>query len=214
MGTDVAVNDSALEARAAAIREAAIREAPKHRPLLRSERDGRVLSAVMLPFLSFWAPPGYAVLATTGRKSGRRRRKCIRAIRKGDMVYIVQLRPPAVAVERPLATSAWVHNLRANPRSSFTSGSVTMGHGARARRSRGAPASAGGDLRDGSRGRLRRVPAAPARPADAREDQGSARILVRHGHPAPRRARRLKAGVGRRATRARARQAGVHVLTS
>ena len=116
MGTDVAVNDSALEARAAAIREAAMREAPKHRRLLRSERDGRVLSAAMLPFLSFWAPPGYAVLATTGRKSGQRRRKCIRAIRKGDMVYIVQLRPPAVAVERPLATSAWVHNLRANPR--------------------------------------------------------------------------------------------------
>lgn len=34
---------------AARVREAAAEEAPKHRRLLRSERDGRVLSALMLP---------------------------------------------------------------------------------------------------------------------------------------------------------------------
>jgi deazaflavin-dependent oxidoreductase (nitroreductase family) len=116
MGTDVTAAEDAAAARAVAIREAAIREAPAHRRLLRSPRDGRMLSAVMLPFLSLWAPPGYAVLTTTGRKSGKRRRKCVRAIRRGDEVYIVQLRPPALAVERPLATAAWIHNIRADPR--------------------------------------------------------------------------------------------------
>jgi deazaflavin-dependent oxidoreductase (nitroreductase family) len=102
-------------ARAEAIREAARDEAPKHRRLLRSARDGRVLSALMLPLLWPHAPAGFAVLTTTGRKSGKTRRKCVRAIRRGDRVYIVALRPPELAIERPTAVSAWVWNIRANP---------------------------------------------------------------------------------------------------
>jgi deazaflavin-dependent oxidoreductase (nitroreductase family) len=115
MRTSTTPDDAAAVHRAAAIREAAIREAPKHRRLLRSPRDGRILSAIMLPFLAMRAPAGYAVLTTTGRKSGRPRRKCIRAIQRGEKVFIVQLRPPAVAIERPTAVAAWVWNIRSDP---------------------------------------------------------------------------------------------------
>ena len=108
-------HDDAPATRAEAIREAAIREEPKHRRLLRSERDGRVLSGVMVPFLEIWAPAGYGVLTTTGRKSGLQRRKCVRAIRRDDKAFIVQLRPPALAMERPTAVSGWVWNIRGNP---------------------------------------------------------------------------------------------------
>jgi deazaflavin-dependent oxidoreductase (nitroreductase family) len=113
--TKTAVADDGAVARAAAIRDAAEREAPKHRRLLRSDRDGRILSAIMLPL--FWphAPAGFGVLTTTGRKSGKRRRKCIRAIRRGNRAYIVAIRPPELALERPTAVSAWVWNIRANP---------------------------------------------------------------------------------------------------
>jgi deazaflavin-dependent oxidoreductase (nitroreductase family) len=103
------------EARAAYVRESAIGEAPKHRRLLRSDRDGRILSAIMLPFFAIWTPPGYGLLTTTGRKSGMQRSKCIRTIRRGNKAFIVQLRPPALAIERPGAVSAWVWNLRSDP---------------------------------------------------------------------------------------------------
>jgi deazaflavin-dependent oxidoreductase (nitroreductase family) len=102
-------------ARAEAIRAAAREEAPKHRRLLRSEKDGRTLSALMLPLLWPHAPKGFVILTTTGRKSGKTRRKCLRAIRRGNRVYLVALRPPELAIERPLAVSAWVWNIRANP---------------------------------------------------------------------------------------------------
>lgn len=113
--TKITTTDGEAAARAAAIRKAARDEAPKHRRLLRSGRDGRILSALMLPL--FWphAPAGFAILTTTGRKSGRRRRKCIRAIRRGNSVYVVALRPPQLAIERPNAVSAWVWNIRATP---------------------------------------------------------------------------------------------------
>ena len=45
------------------------------------------------------------MLTTTGRKTGKTRRKCVRAIRRGDRVYICAIR-----------RSAWVWNIRANPR--------------------------------------------------------------------------------------------------
>jgi deazaflavin-dependent oxidoreductase (nitroreductase family) len=108
-------DEAAASSRAEAIREAAVKEAPKHRRLLRSPRDGRILSAIMLPFLAIRAPAGYAVITTIGRRSGRPRRKCIRAIPRGEKVFIVQLRPPALAIERPDAVAAWVWNIRANP---------------------------------------------------------------------------------------------------
>ena len=69
----------------------------------------------MLPFMLVWPPAGFGVLTMTGRKTGKRRRKCLRAIRRGDRVYLNMLRPPIVAVEKPNIVTAWVHNLRANP---------------------------------------------------------------------------------------------------
>jgi deazaflavin-dependent oxidoreductase (nitroreductase family) len=60
-------------------------------------------------------PSGHAVLTTTGRKTGKPRHKVIRAIPHGDRVYIVQLRPPVLAVNTPLAVAAWVLNIRADP---------------------------------------------------------------------------------------------------
>ena len=93
-----------------------MREAPKHRRLLRSGRDGAILSAIMMvDYAPFWVPPGHGVLTTTGRKTGKQRRKVIRAIRRGRKAYVVHLRPPALAIERPTAVGAWVLNVRANP---------------------------------------------------------------------------------------------------
>ena len=123
--------DEGSTTRAAAIRDAAIEEAPKHRRLIRSAKGGRILSAIMLPFLATWAPPGFAVLTTTGRKSGKRRRKCIRAIRRGEKVYIVQLRPPVIAIERPTALTSWVWNIRANQRVKLRIGFCTYAGTAR-----------------------------------------------------------------------------------
>ena len=97
-------------------REAALCEAPKHGRLLKSARDGAVLSAVMLPFYALATPSGHGVLTTVGRRSGRQRRKCIRVVRRGNKAYVVMLRPPAAAIENPDAVAAWVLNIRDNPR--------------------------------------------------------------------------------------------------
>jgi deazaflavin-dependent oxidoreductase (nitroreductase family) len=100
---------------AARVREAAAAEAPRHTRLLRSARDGRIVSALtLLPFL-LRPPSGYGVITTKGRKTGKARQKCIRVIRRGDRAYLVQLRPPEVAMKRPTAVAAWVWNIRANP---------------------------------------------------------------------------------------------------
>lgn len=76
----------------------------KHNPFLRSATGGRILSALMLPQFAVRPPAGFGVLTTTGRRTGKARRKCIRAIREGNRVYIVSIRP-----------TAWLHNVRANP---------------------------------------------------------------------------------------------------
>jgi deazaflavin-dependent oxidoreductase (nitroreductase family) len=96
------------------VQRAAAEQIGKHRQLLRSGRDGRILSGLMLPLLR-WAPPtGYGVLTTTGRNTGKPRRRCVRVIRCGDRAYLVALRPPYLAVERPNATPDWVWDIRAN----------------------------------------------------------------------------------------------------
>src|SRR4029077_15934163 len=112
--TTTASDHDAAIARVAAIREAALAEAPKHRRLLKSAKGGGVLSALMLPLLAIRPPAGFAVLTTRGRKSGKTRRKCVRAIRRGEQVFIVALRPPALAIENPDIVAGWVWNLRAN----------------------------------------------------------------------------------------------------
>src|SRR5260221_132047 len=108
-------SDAADRADAAAVRDAAAKHASKHTRLIRSARGGRVLSALMLPFFMARPPSGFGVITTTGRKTGKTRRKCIRIIRRGSKAYIVQLRPPELAINRPTAVAAWVWNIRANP---------------------------------------------------------------------------------------------------
>lgn len=73
-------------------------------PFIRTATGGRILSALMLPRFTIRPPAGFGVLTTTGRKTGKARRKCIRAIRRGDRVYIISIR-----------SSAWLKNVRANP---------------------------------------------------------------------------------------------------
>ena len=102
-------------ARLERVRDAATEHAPKHKRLIRSQRGGRLLSALMLPFFLLRPPSGFGVITTTGRKTGKRRRKCIRMIRRGNKVYVVQLRPPELAMTRPSVVAAWVWNIRSNP---------------------------------------------------------------------------------------------------
>ena len=104
------------DARAAEVRTAAAESEPSHKRIIRSAAGGRALSAMMLPFMLVVPPAGFGVLTTTGRKSGKTRRKCLRAVRRGDRVYLNMLRPPIVAVEKPKFVTAWVLNLRANPK--------------------------------------------------------------------------------------------------
>jgi deazaflavin-dependent oxidoreductase (nitroreductase family) len=99
----------------AKVRAAATAHAGKHKRLIRSARDGRILSALMLPLFRVRPPSGFGVITTTGRKSGRRRQKCIRMIRRGNRVFIVQLRPPELAIVRPSVVAAWVWNIRSDP---------------------------------------------------------------------------------------------------
>ena len=89
-------------ARAAYVRDAATEHASKHARVIRSAKDGRALSAVMLPFFELRPPSGYGVITTTGRKTGKVRRKCVRVIRRGNKAYIVQLRPPKLAARAPV----------------------------------------------------------------------------------------------------------------
>ena len=69
----------------------------------------------MLPGVLALPGSGYGVITTTGRKTGKARRKCIRVIRRGNKAYIVSLRPPELAMVRPSAVAAWVWNIRSNP---------------------------------------------------------------------------------------------------
>jgi deazaflavin-dependent oxidoreductase (nitroreductase family) len=97
------------------VRDTATEHASKHARLIRSAKDGRILSALMLPLFAVRPPSGYGVITTTGRKTGKTRRKCIRVTRRGNRAYIVQLRPPKLAMTRPSSAAAWLWNIRANP---------------------------------------------------------------------------------------------------
>jgi deazaflavin-dependent oxidoreductase (nitroreductase family) len=83
------------------------RYVPERRhPLVRSPKGGRVLSALQRPWFTLLPPRGFGVLTTTGRKTGKPRRRCIRAIRRGNRAYIVAIGG---------SNAAWVKNIRANP---------------------------------------------------------------------------------------------------
>lgn len=75
-------------------------------PFTTTPLGGRLLSALQLPLFAIWPPRGFGVLTTVGRKTGKRRRKCVRAIRVHDKVFLVSLRG---------RYGAWYRNLAANP---------------------------------------------------------------------------------------------------
>jgi deazaflavin-dependent oxidoreductase (nitroreductase family) len=78
----------------------------KRNPFVSSAAGGRVLSASQLPWFTVRPPRGFGVLTTTGRRTGKKRRKCVRAIRSGDKAFIVSIGG---------ARAAWAKNIRANP---------------------------------------------------------------------------------------------------
>ena len=82
-------------------------QARTRNPFTASSAGGRALSALQLPFFLLRPPSGYGVLVTTGRKSGRRRRRCLRAVRSGDEVYVVAIKGVGV--------TGWAKNALANP---------------------------------------------------------------------------------------------------
>lgn len=79
-------------------------------PLTTIPVGGRILSAMQLPWFTLMPPRGYGVLTTNGRKTGKKRRKCVRVIRTDDRVYLVSLRGPY---------GAWMRNIHAHPRVSL-----------------------------------------------------------------------------------------------
>lgn len=81
--------------------------AERRNPLVRSLAGARVLSALQLPLFTALPPSGFGVITTTGRRSGKARRRCVRAIRRGDKAYLVSIGG---------ARAAWLKNIRANPR--------------------------------------------------------------------------------------------------
>jgi len=78
----------------------------RRNPLVQTHLGGRLLSASMLPWFTVIPPKGCGVLTTTGRKTGKARRRCVRVIRRGDKVFLVAIGGEA---------SRWLKNIRANP---------------------------------------------------------------------------------------------------
>jgi deazaflavin-dependent oxidoreductase (nitroreductase family) len=75
-------------------------------PLTSTHLGGRLLSASQLPLFWLHPPRGYGVLTTIGRKSGKRRRRCVRAPADADRAYVVALHGMG---------THWARNLEANP---------------------------------------------------------------------------------------------------
>lgn len=78
----------------------------RRNPLVQTPTGGRILSASQLPLFKLRPPRGFGVLTTTGRRTGKKRSRCVRAIRRGERVFLV-----AIGGEH----SAWLKNARANP---------------------------------------------------------------------------------------------------
>jgi deazaflavin-dependent oxidoreductase (nitroreductase family) len=82
-------------------------EGHRRNPLTTTFGGSRVLNAFQVPWFTLLPPRGYGVLTTVGRKTGKRRRKCVRAIRDGEKIYLVSLTGSG---------AAWFRNAKANPR--------------------------------------------------------------------------------------------------
>lgn len=88
----------------------------RHNPFTRwPQRGGKALSALQLPFFMLHTPAGFGVLTTTGRRTGKPRRKCVRVSVDASVAYLVMLGPVMLGVPKDQAVSHWLRNIRANP---------------------------------------------------------------------------------------------------
>lgn len=78
----------------------------RRNPLTSTPTGGRLLSASQLWWFRLRPPRGFGVMTVTGRRSGKRRRRCIRVVRVGHTAYLTAIGG---------AKAQWLWNLRANP---------------------------------------------------------------------------------------------------
>lgn len=83
----------------------------RRNPLTSTPTGGRILSATELAWFMLLPPRGFGVLTTIGRKSGKKRRRCVRVVRVDNTAYLTSIRG---------ANALWLRNLRANTRVSLT----------------------------------------------------------------------------------------------
>jgi deazaflavin-dependent oxidoreductase (nitroreductase family) len=81
----------------------------RRNPLTSSPTGGRVLSASQLCWFLLLPPRGFGVLTVTGRRSGKRRRRCVRVVRVADTAYLAAIGG---------RSAQWLQNIRANPAAS------------------------------------------------------------------------------------------------
>jgi deazaflavin-dependent oxidoreductase (nitroreductase family) len=62
---------------------------------------------VQVPLFQVRPPRDYGVLTTTGRVTGKRRSRCVRAVRRGDKAYLVAIKGVGI--------TGWAKNALANP---------------------------------------------------------------------------------------------------
>jgi deazaflavin-dependent oxidoreductase (nitroreductase family) len=75
-------------------------------PFTSSSAGGRTLSAIQLPFFLLRPPSAYGVISTRGRRTGKRRRRCVRVVTWNGKACVVSIKGPA---------TGWVRNALATP---------------------------------------------------------------------------------------------------
>lgn len=78
----------------------------RRNPLTSTPTGGRILSAAQVPWFMLHPPRGFGVLTTIGRKSGSKRRRCVRVVRVENTAYLTSIRG---------SKAGWLRNLRAYP---------------------------------------------------------------------------------------------------
>jgi deazaflavin-dependent oxidoreductase (nitroreductase family) len=76
-------------------------------PFINSATGGRILSAMQLPAFLIRPPNGYGVLTTTGRRTGRTRRRCVRVVARDGLAYLVAIKG---------SRTGWLRNAQATPK--------------------------------------------------------------------------------------------------
>lgn len=100
-------------------RTAVLPDGHRRNPLTSTATGGRALSASQLWWFLLWPPRGFGVLTVTGRRTGKRRRRCIRVVRVGRTAYLTAIGG---------AKAQWLRNMRANPEVSLrTRGAASHG---------------------------------------------------------------------------------------